>query len=177
VGGRAQSRRFPCGRVVPAHRGCRFASGPCQTVHAVLSHTASRHRSPRGMRSRVAHSSAEAIDTKAGEPGRCVAALPVPPVAAVFAARPDRKPFVDVAVDRGELPRRVTVAEVGGPTTKYTVEPCHDHLDRQADEPSIGERPDLGAHGLHRPLRRPPLQIPARRVQESVWGVLLPAVG
>ena len=65
----------------PAGASCRLTvaaaspAAPCQTGHAVLPHPAFRHRSPRGMRSRVAHLSAQAIDAEASQPRRRVSGV------------------------------------------------------------------------------------------------------
>src|SRR5437588_13094916 len=74
---------------------------PLRTVHAVLPHTAHRHRSPSGMRRSVAHRSAEAMDPEALVPGLVVVTGPVAPLESVLSAHEDGQAFVDVAVDGG----------------------------------------------------------------------------
>ena len=43
-------------------------AAPDRTVHAVLRHTALRHRSSQRMRGRVAHRSGESVDTEVAQP-------------------------------------------------------------------------------------------------------------
>src|SRR5437879_1582824 len=62
---------------------------PLRTVHAVLPHTAHRHRSPSGMRRSVAHRSAEAMDPEALVPGLVVVTGPVAPLESVLSAHED----------------------------------------------------------------------------------------
>jgi hypothetical protein len=82
-------------------------AAPRQTVHAVLPHTAFRHRSPSGMRSLVADCAGQAVHAKAAEPPAVIAAGPVAASAAVLVAGEDGQAFVDVPVDGRELGRRV----------------------------------------------------------------------
>jgi hypothetical protein len=55
TGVRAQSRGFPRRCLLGSPWSLASPAAPCQTVRAVLPHTAFRHRSPSGMRSPVAH--------------------------------------------------------------------------------------------------------------------------
>jgi hypothetical protein len=80
-------------------------AAPRQTVHAVLPHTAFRHRSPSGMRSLVADRAGQAVHAKAAEPPAVIAAGPVAASAAVLVAGEDGQAFVDVPVDGRELGR------------------------------------------------------------------------
>src|SRR5271154_1403606 len=80
-------------------------AAPFQTVHAVLRHTASRHRSPQCMRSPVIHCSTQPVDPEAREPPVVEAGGPVATGNTVLVAGQDRHPLVDVAVDYGELLR------------------------------------------------------------------------
>src|SRR5215217_4335786 len=73
---------------------------PHRTVHAVLPHTAHRHRSPAGKRKRGSHRSAQAMDTEPGCPLVVEAGDPVAALESVLGAGEDREAFVDVAVDR-----------------------------------------------------------------------------
>jgi hypothetical protein len=136
-------------------------AAPCQTVHAVLPHTAFRHRSPQRMRSSASHPSAEAIDPQGLQPRPGEAALPVAPVKAVLDAGEDRQTLVDVAVDLGELPRRIAVVEVATPAAQDAVEPDHHPVDRVAHIAPVGRLPDLGPDRRHRAVRRPSLQVVA----------------
>src|SRR4029453_11806623 len=151
---------FPSGARISSPWPGRPAA-PCQTVHAVLPHTAFRHRSPQGMRSSASHSSAEAIDPQGLQPRPGEAALPVAPMKAVLDAGEDRQALVDIAVDLGELPRRVAVAEVATPAAQDAVEPDHHPVDRVAHKAPVGCLPDLGSDLRHRAVRRPSLQVPA----------------
>src|SRR5215211_8469069 len=138
------------------------ASGPCQTVHAVLPHTAFRHRSPKRMRSPLPHPSAEAIDPQIPQPGPGEAVGPVAVVAeAVLDAGEDGQALVDIAVDHGELPRGVAVAEVGAPAAQDAVEVGDDPRKTVAHKPPVDRLPDLGPDGVHRAGGRPSLQVVA----------------
>src|ERR1700736_135940 len=70
-------------------------------------HPALRHHSPSGLRSPIAHLSAEAVDPQVGHPPIREAGGPVPTMKPVFDAGQHGHPFMDVAVDGMELPRRV----------------------------------------------------------------------
>ena len=61
-------------------------TAPRQTVHAVLPHTAYRHRSPAGIHRRVAHRAFESVDPEIPQPVPGVAVQPVEPRAVVFPA-------------------------------------------------------------------------------------------
>src|SRR5207249_4411855 len=91
------------------------------TVHAVLPHTALRHRSPSGMRSRVAHRSGEPVDPEVAQPVPREAVRPVEPRERMLPAGQDRHSFMDVVVDGAELVRRVPLPEVGAPTPQHGV--------------------------------------------------------
>src|SRR5512135_689265 len=62
-------------------------------------HTAHRHRSPAGIRSRGFHRSGQAIDTEAGDPFMGEVGAPVPATESMLGAGENREAFVDVAVD------------------------------------------------------------------------------
>src|SRR3954451_15370304 len=104
----------------PPSRGRR--SPPHRTVRAVLPHTAHRHRSPTGIRKRWFHRPVQAIDAELVDPFVVEAVDPVAALESVLGAGEDREAFVDVAVDLGELPPGVPVAEVVGPTTDNVVD-------------------------------------------------------
>src|SRR5215211_2351038 len=163
--------------LVPLHVRClthgevgRWLSGcpvwpaaPCRTVRAVLPHTALRHRSPSGMRSPIAHRAAELVDPEALVPGVAEPAGPVAATEPVFGAGEDGEPFVDVAVDGGELPARIAPPEVVTPPPQHGVEASHNLLDRPADEPAVGAVTHLRPNRGYGPIRRPSLQVvPAR---------------
>src|SRR4029450_4337155 len=148
---------FPSGARISSPWPGRPAA-PYQTVHAVLPHPAFRHRSPQGMRSAASHSSAEAIDPQGLQPRPGEAALPVAPVKAVLDAGEDRQALVDVAVDLGELPRRIAMAEVATPAAQDAVEPDAPPVARVAHKAPVGRLPDLGSDLRHRAVRQPSLQ-------------------
>src|SRR4051812_3413803 len=104
-------RRLSPGYLPPPHR----------TVHAVLPHTALRHRSPAGIRERGFHRSGQAVDAEPGRPLVVEAGDPVSALESVLGAGEDREAFVDVGVDLGELPRGVAVAEVVAPPAQDAV--------------------------------------------------------
>src|SRR5215218_6413980 len=98
-------------RQLPGLDSHQQATGPPRRT---LPHTAFRHRSPKRMRCPVPHPSAEAIDPQIPQPGPGEAVGPVAVVTeAVLDAGEDGQALVDVAVDPGELPRGVAVAESG----------------------------------------------------------------
>ena len=70
--------------------GCGCLPPPHRTVHAVLPHTALRHRSPTGIRSRRLDRSGEAIDADSGAPFVVEAGDPVAACESVFGAGEDR---------------------------------------------------------------------------------------
>ena len=112
------------------------------------------------MRSAVSHASAEQVDPQAGEPPPGEAVV-VPAVASVLDAGEDCQALVDVAVDLGELPRGVAVAEVGTPAAQHAVEAGHYPGDGMAHQASAGRLPDSGPELRHGAVRRPALQVPA----------------
>src|SRR4029450_371663 len=69
--------------------------------------------------------------------------------------------LVDVAVDLGELPRRIAMAEVATPAAQDAVEPDHHPVDRVTHKAPVGRLPDLDPDLRHRAVRRPSLQVPA----------------
>src|SRR5512144_1125398 len=97
-------------------------AAPRQTVHAVLPHTAYRHRSPAGIHRRVAHRAFKSIDPEVAQPVPAVALGPVEPRPVVFPAGQNGHPFVNVGVDRTELRRGIPLAEVGAPAPQDRVE-------------------------------------------------------
>ena len=90
----------PSARIRPAS-----PAAPYRTVHAVLPHTALRHRSPSGMRRPVANRSGQPVHPERAEPRPRVVGGPVSPRAPMADAGKDRESLMDVAVDRVELPR------------------------------------------------------------------------
>src|SRR5215211_9440039 len=165
------SRRGPHGVPPETHgevgrwlSGCPvWPAAPCRTVRAVLPHTALRHRSPSGMRSPIAHRAAELVDPEALVPGVAEPAGPVAATEPVFGAGEDGEPFVDVAVDGGELPARIAPPEVVTPPPQHGIEASHNLLDRPADEPAVGAVTHLRPNRGYGPIRRPSLQVvPAR---------------
>src|SRR5437660_2135156 len=113
------------------------------------------------MRRSVTHRSAEVMDTEALEPCRVVPAGPVASLESVLSARQDRQALVDVAVNDGELPRRVSVAEVVAPTRKSAVEVLHHRVQGLAHIRPIGRCLDLGPDGGHCLSGWPALQVEA----------------
>src|SRR5260370_38079898 len=113
------------------------------------------------MRRCVAHSSAEAMYPEALEPGAVVAPGPVDPRVSVLAAHEASQALVDIAVDDGELPRRVAVAEVVTPALEGAVEVLHHRLQGLAHVGPIGRCSDLPPDGGHRLLGWPALQVEA----------------
>ena len=98
-------------------------ASPYQTVHAVLPHTAFRHRSSSGMRRCPSFdSSGESIDAEFGQPAVVEPTGPKTASGGVLDAGQLGEPQVHVAVDEGELPVRVSVTEVGPPTPQDGVE-------------------------------------------------------
>src|SRR5918994_2078952 len=73
----------------------------------------------------------------------------------------DCQSLVDVAVDLGELPRGVAVAEVGTPAAQHAVEVGHHPGDGVTHQASAGRFPDPGPELRHGAVRRPALQIVA----------------
>src|SRR6266498_3776061 len=96
----------------PPQVGSVSPAAPYRTVRAVLPHTALRHRSPSGIRSPVAHRSRKPVDPELVEPPVSESGGPVPASEAVLHAGELGHALGDVAVDGGELPGRVAVAEV-----------------------------------------------------------------
>ena len=120
-------------------------AAPYQTVHAVLPHTAFRHRSSSGMHRRPSlDSSGESIDAEFGQPGIVEPAGPKTASGGVFDAGQLGQPQVHVAVDEGELPVRVSVAEVRSPTPKHGVEISDNVAQLTAGQVATGAVPDLG---------------------------------
>ncbi len=89
-----------------------FPAAPYRTVHAVLPHTALRHRSPQGMRIPVAHRSSQTVDAELGRPPVVEAGGPLPARPAVLDAGQPGQPFVHVAVEGGELRRRIPALRI-----------------------------------------------------------------
>jgi hypothetical protein len=119
------------------------------TVHAVLPHTASRHRSPSGMRSCRRPRPTETIDAESLQP-RPIVTLPVATGPSVLGTVEDRQPLVNVIVDDGELARRCPVAKVGSPASEDQVE-SHDHrVNRCAHLVTVSCFPDPGSDCVHR---------------------------
>ena len=88
----------------PQHESTSPAA-PYQTVHAVLSHTAFRHRSLPCMRSPVSHVPRKCVDPEALEPLVSESGGPVAPGESVLGAGQYGHPLRDVTVDDAELPR------------------------------------------------------------------------
>src|SRR3954447_10759629 len=147
---------------------CRLSPGclppPHRTVRAVLPHTAHRHRSPAGIRKRGSHRPVQAIDAELVRPLVIEAGDPVAALESVLGAGEEREAFVDVAVDLGELPAGVAVAEVIAPTTQHAVEILDRPLQRQPRVAAIRAVANLASDGGHRPLGRPLVQIPTARL-------------
>src|SRR3954452_20070910 len=97
----------------PPQGGSVSPAAPYRTVHAVLPHTALRHRSSSGMR-RVPSpdGSGEPVDAEPGEPAVVEAAGGESVSGGLLDAGHLVQPPVHVAVDGGELPVRVAVTEV-----------------------------------------------------------------
>src|SRR5487761_1928391 len=108
-------------------------AAPDQTVHAVLRHTAFRHRSSQRMRSRIAHRPGESIDPEVPQPLPRKAVGPVKSSETMFPAGQPCYSFVDVGVDSAELVRRVTLSEVGTPTPQDGVEIIDDLSQIESD--------------------------------------------
>lgn len=66
LGGRLSLSKY--GRGMARWLSLRFQPPPLQAVHAVLPHTAFRHRSPTGMRRRPAYVSGKSADPEPGDP-------------------------------------------------------------------------------------------------------------
>src|SRR5579863_8816137 len=95
-------------------------AAPYQTVHAVLPHTASRHRASSGMRSPPSpDGSFEAIDAEVGQPVVAEATGSKSRSGGVLDTGQLGHPQVHVAVDGCELRVGVPIAEVGPPTPKH----------------------------------------------------------
>src|SRR5437899_555400 len=138
--------------------GGRCPAAPYRSVRAVLPHTALRHRSPSGMRSPVAHRSGEAVNPEVGGPPVVEPAGPSASRDPVFDAGQEGQPFVHIAVDGVELPRRVPVAEVRPPPPEHGVEVLDDSFERPARPLPGRALADLGPDRAHGPLRRPLLE-------------------
>src|SRR5215216_7908588 len=79
----------------------------------------------------------------------------------MLGAGEDGQAFVDVAVELGELPRGVAVAEIRAPAAQDAVEVADDPRQGVAHIPTIGRLPDLGPDGVHRAGGRPSLPVVA----------------
>src|SRR5919106_6107659 len=93
---------------------------------------------------------------------------PVAALESVLGAGEDREAFVDVAVDLGELPRGVAVAEVVAPTAQNAVEILDRPLQRQPRVAALRASVNLASDRGHRPSRGPLLQIPATRLSPGL---------
>jgi hypothetical protein len=135
-------------------------AAPYRTVHAVLPHTALRHRSSSGMRrSPVTDGSFEPVDAQPGQPVVVEPAGPEPVSGGVLDAGQLGQPPVHVAVDSGELPGGIAVAEVGPSAPQHGVEVADDVAQVAAGEAGVGAVTDLGSDRAHCPCRRPPRQV------------------
>src|ERR671919_46638 len=101
------------------------------------------------------------MDAEPGCPLVVEAGDPVAALEPVLGAGEDREAFVDVAVDRGELRRGVSVAKVVPPTTDDVVDVLDRPLQRQPRAPAVRPLADLGPDLGHRPRGRPLEQIEA----------------
>ena len=136
-------------------------AAPYRTVHAVLPHTALRHRSPSGIRTPAAHRARQPVDPERREPPVGETGGPVPARDAVLDARQLGQSFVDVAVDDAELPGRVAVAVVRRSTPQHGVEFFDNDSQLTTGMAPWGSIPDLGPDGGHGPVRGPLLQVVA----------------
>src|SRR5690606_42113783 len=107
------------------------------------------------MRRYPVHVPAEAEDPEPRQPLPVIAGGPMAARTAVFAAGEDRRPLVDTAVHRDELPTGMPVAEVSGPAPRYGVEISHHGGHRPLGSGSGGRRTYLGPRDPQRPYRRP----------------------
>src|SRR5512144_1527623 len=86
----------------------------------------------------------------------------------VLGAGEECEAFVDVAVDLGELPPGVAVAEVVAPTAQDAVEILDRPFQRQPCVVALRAGANLASDRGHRPPRRPLLQIPATRLSPGL---------
>src|SRR5918996_4101658 len=98
--------------------------------------------------------SVQAMDAELGRPLVVKAGDPVAALESVLGAGEEREAFVDVAVDLGELPPGVAVAEVVAPTTQDAVEILDRPLQRQPRVAAVRAGANLASDRGHRPSGR-----------------------